>query len=590
MNPRPFLAFLLASASLMAQAPEDMLPASSYGYLSFAGTGAAARAAREMPARDLVRSVLDALPEDVRQGVVEARLEQAADVVERGLRELGVGPATLRSLLQRPMAIGVGRLTLGGMGLSVALLIDCKEHGDDVEAMAGALFDLAKRRVRDLAAEDVEFAGARLCAIKRTGEPMFDLLAGRIGDYWVLTNSRGYLREIADVMSGAKHGITRVPSVSESRGRSPALASCFLNTGPSLSVLEPHLPYEAAAVGEALGLSGLDGVYAELSASSSGGRQLLHFGLAGNPEGLLKTAFRGPLTFEAAKWCSPKAACFATASMDLAAIEPAFEAFSEALPLWMRSRLNAAWRGAGRGLRRSGIDRAELERLFGALGPRVSLAVDLAPLPIPIPEPLLFVEVRDWEVVKPWLDRLEDSVARAAGSEWRVREANGASIRYCEVRPEGGIRLAPCYVHRDGMLVISSQVQNLLSALGRHADPSGGSLFTEPDFAAAVQANPHANAFAHLRWFQAAEIGWRFVETNAGRILDAKADEIGFGSEVLPDRDTVAKALGACTIAARINRSGVTLVSTGSLGAASWLAACCACIDEILARAAGRIF
>jgi hypothetical protein len=219
----------------------------------------------------------------------------------------------------------------------------------------------------------------------------------------------------------------------------------------------------------------------------------------------------------------------------------------------------------------------------------VALAVNLAKGPLPLPEPLLFVEIADWQQVEPLLQQLQEMTTKNHGIEWKTRKAGDAVIHYCEVKPGDSIRLSPCYVYQDGMLVFGSQVQNLLAAQEQHRKAED-SLFAQPDFAAAMQQNQGACGFAHLRWFRAAELTWRTVEIMAGKQLDAHAEDIGFGSEVLPDQETVARALGTSTTSVRVDAHGFLLQSHGNFGFACLLAGLGRAVDEVFSRASGRVF
>jgi hypothetical protein len=76
------------------------------------------------------------------------------------------------------------------------------------------------------------------------------------------------------------------------------------------------------------------------------------------------------------------------------------------------------------------------------------------------------------------------------------------------------------------------------------------------------------------------------VETLGFPQLDAHRDQIGFGSEVVPDGEAMGKALGASTVAAYADGTGFTLRSHGTLGFGSVLAGLGAGLDEVLKRAA----
>src|SRR5690606_10441275 len=94
----------------------------------------------------------------------------------------------------------------------------------------------------------------------------------------------------------------------------------------------------------------------------------------------------------------------------------------------------------------------------------------------------------------------------------------------------------------------------------------------------------------HVRAFRLAELGWRTVETWAYPQLDAHRDQVGFGSEALPDAETMAAALGSSTFAVFVDDNGFTQRHRGLLTIGSILAAVGTMADEVLSRASAKIY
>lgn len=591
------LSFAVLAAGLSAQhAPqlpvEDLLPASSYASIRFAGLANAAHAADHLAAADLVRDLLKNLPVGMVEGQIDAHLDAAAAQLGEHLRQVDISPSALRALLSRPMALGVGRLTIDGMGPSVALLVDCREGREEVHAMAKAVQRLLRQHAPGLKIDKVDVAGAPLYHVAFAAPETPQFYAGDLGDCYVLSNSVGYLGEIAAVMAGKQPSLAQSSMLGGARGRlgAPALLSLFVNTGPVLAMVGPHLPYEMAALGDALGVSNLDGLFAGAAVGHGGGAEVLQLGLSGNPHGALKAAFSGAANFDAAKWCGGDAVAFATGSLDVPAAIAAFHKLFDALPLRAGEQAKRdLGRDLSRGLRQLGMTPAELEQLLAAFGRHVSLAVDLASGQLPLPQPLLFVEVADRDKVAGLLDRLKEAGSQRLGLEWRTRESGDDVIHFCDVQPDDSIRLTPCYAFADGMLVVGAHLQSLQKALEQRRQAET-SLFAQPDFATAMQHADGVSGFMHLRWFRAAELTWRTVETQLGAMIDAHADEIGFGSEVLPELETVKQALGTCTTTVRVDGHGVTLENRDKFGFSCMLAGALRAADEVLARACGRVF
>src|SRR5262249_5488835 len=148
-----FAAFLVlavpfASAQGRTAAPrpiEDVLPASSYACATFAGTAACNTGARELDVGKLISAFL----QQVRQSKaavgerIDAGLEQAAQHVRGALAVGSVSPAAPRARLRRPMALGVGRVSLRGFGPSVALVIDEGDARADIDRLVEALLQAA---------------------------------------------------------------------------------------------------------------------------------------------------------------------------------------------------------------------------------------------------------------------------------------------------------------------------------------------------------------------------------------------------------------------------------------------------------------
>ena len=70
------------------------------------------------------------------------------------------------------------------------------------------------------------------------------------------------------------------------------------------------------------------------------------------------------------------------------------------------------------------------------------------------------------------------------------------------------------------------------------------SLAAADDFVEMARSADGASGVLHVRAFRGVELGWRTVETMLYPLLDARADEVGFDSQALPDQDQLAAALG----------------------------------------------
>jgi hypothetical protein len=232
----PFLALLAALApapvSLAQRAVEDLLPASSYGCIRFGGLAECRKAVDQMPMAELVRGMVQKLPAETYEENIGSGLEFAANQVQRRLQGLGMRPAAVRAVLQRPMVLGIGRLTVRGHGPSVALVLDvgpAKADLDELLAAAEARFEAGREHA----------AGLEVRTVQLPGGPK--LYAGMVGGHFVLTNSTPYLGEIAQVAGGKARGFGEASTLGSVRRHlpQPALASGYMHVRPFAAALEP---------------------------------------------------------------------------------------------------------------------------------------------------------------------------------------------------------------------------------------------------------------------------------------------------------------------------------------------------------------
>jgi hypothetical protein len=590
---RPMLALAVCSA-LSAQAPrlqqaaEDVLPASTYAVARFGGLSACSEAAAAMPLAGLARTFLQRVPERVREVQVERMLDHAAQHVREVLQRAGLRAADVQALLRQPMALAVGRLSLEGLGPSVALVIEEGEHGDSIARCVQALEHAASQAGITVGATKVGDLAVRQ-ALHHDGPPVF---AASVGGFFVVTNSRGYLRDLAEVVRGTRPGLAATSRLPELRRRlgAPALASMFVNTAVFGSMFAPHLPYEAADLGAALGLGGVDALYAGSAASAHGGTDVLHMGVGGSERGLMKALVAKPADLGFAHMCSHNTVVFGAGSFDAPAVVAAFERVIALLPEHAREEVHGDLeRGLGRGLQHLGLSPEAADRLLHAFGDQVAFAIGLEKGAVPKPELLLHVGVRDAKAIAPLLAQLEQATARH-GHEWKARQVGDREIRFCNVAaPHVQLQLSPCYVLTDTSLVFGSDVAALVRAL-RQGERADESFAAQADFAEMAAAGAGASGVLHLRLFRAAELGWRSVETMLYPQIDAHEQRVGFGSEALPDAEAMARAVGTSTFLYTVDEDGVTWRSRGTLTFGSLLAGFGGLADEVLSRAGVTVY
>lgn len=584
--------FALCASVLIAQAPmprcrtvEDVLPTSTYAVVQFGGVAACRAAADELPMASLVARLADAVPAEVRAQHVEAGLARAAEHVRRALTRAGVTSGDLHALLGRPMALAMGRASIEGMGPSVALVVDV---GDAAAAIGRCANALAALVARDEVPATVDLGGVTLRHLASTGgAPLF---FGEIDGWFVATNSRGYARDLAGVVRGGQPSLaaTGRPAHVVPAGNEAPLASLFVNTAPFAAMFDAHLPYEAVDLADAAGIGRLDGVYAATSITPTGAEDVLHIGLRGSEKGAAKVLLAGPVDLGFAELCSANTVAFAAGSVDVLACADAVRRCVALLPAPVRGPLHEALLANLRG--GLGVAPKHAAAALQAFGAHVAIAVALEKGAVPKPELLLCLEVRERAAVADLLQRLEARTARQDGLAWKSRQVGTHEIRFCNVElPNGRLQLSPSYALLDGQLVCASDVAALVRAL-RQREDGAGSLAAQPDFQAMAGAVASQCGVLHLRLFRAAQLGWRTVETWAYPQLDAHADEIGFGSDVLPDADAVAAALGTATVSYRVAEDGIEVHNRGALALGQLVIAAGAVLDDVLRRGGAKIY
>ncbi len=586
--------FALGCGLLPAQAPQlppqsaaDLLPASTFAAVQFAGIEACAEAAEQLPMGAVIREFLENVPAATRAEHLDEHLDRAAQHVRQTLKRVGIAPQDLQAFLGCKHAIGIGRPTIEGMGPSFAWLVETggAENEAAFERLISALAGLGQRAGAIGRASEVEIDGAPFRLWRVQGHvPVF---VGKVGSHMVVTNSRGYVREIGAVVSGQRQSLQKGSSlgrVQRMLGDANVLASVFANTKKLCSMADPVLPYEISEWSDVLGLGKLDGIYAATAAGGDGAVEMLHIGMNGSPDGLFKVAASKPLDFHVARCFSENTVAFAALRCNVPGLIEAFDRFVDLLPAEAQHEIrHELHREFGRELRRAGSSPEELHKLLDAFGDQIAFGLSLEPSAVPKPEMLVRISVNDAAPISNLLQRFEALLTEEEGLAWKSRNVDGTTVRFVNVNIQNEFKLSPCYALTEDALMIGSDTAALVRAL-RSDDPEE-SLWGQDDFESVRKDMKGAFGVLHLRLFRASELGWRTVETMAFPQIDAHADELGFDSDALPDQDQMSEALGCTTIGAHVDAKGYTLVTTGLLGNGPWLALFGRLADEVLARA-----
>src|SRR5262245_7647614 len=589
----PFAVALAFAVPLAAQggtstskrAPQDCLPASSYFAAGFAGLDACSRALTYHDAAKLVVDFLGSVPPQAREHL-DRHLEQAVEQVRRALAQADLPAATLRAVLQRPMALGVGRMTIRGMGASVALLVDEGDAGAQVDALVDWVVHLGQNYVQVNVGKK-QVAGVDCRTLEFADAPT--ILLARARGLFVVTNSEPYLTEIAACERGQPSLAARSTlGVQRKELGGTPLVEVYANTAPLLAAFDPVLPYEAAELGDALGVRSLGGVYGGIATVGGGTAEMFDLAVEGSAHGMLKAAFAGPADLAAAEYFGSDTLAFATARFDPAATFAGFDALLGLMPERVAQQARAELqRDLARELRHAGITAAQLGELMHAAGGTMSVGLPWTKGAL-LPDALAVLSVRDRKVLAPWLDKALEAAAKQ-GVEWKTRDADGVAIRYCDV-PVEGIRLplAPALALLDDRLLIASQPKVIVAALKQRADHAS-SLAAVEDFAAQAQRNANASLLVHLRQGLGVARGWRFVESMF-KSFEGVQEQLGFGPEALPDQEEIARAAGSTTFTITVDDHGVRLRTQGNLGLGGLLIGVASVGDAVLQRAANKVY
>lgn len=568
---------------------DDLLPASTYAAMRFGGLDACREATGQQPLVQLIHQIVGELPEGMREEFLDGRLDMAADHVRDTLKRQGLNPSDLRAMLGQPMTWAIGRLSIEGMGPSMCLVIDEGNERQAINRCVRTGLNLLRRFVGEVKVDRVEIAGTPFYHASVEGTPIF---AGSIDGFYCISNSRGYLKEVAQVAAGKKKGLTATTNVGGLRQQLPAppLASYTINASSLMDMFAPHLPYEAEDFADALGLGRLDLVYGAMTASQRGGTDMLHVGIGGRESGLMKSLVAAPADLSFAKACSKNTVVFGSGSFDIPAVIDAFQHFMTLLPEEAQREMRREMlQEMGREMRHAGTSPQEVNALLRSFGNQVGFAITLEKGAMPKPELLVRLSVKNRAPIEGLLQRLEGASSQEGGLEWRTRKAGDQVVRFCNVKVEDQFQLSPCYALTNDGLWIGSDVAGLIRAMRRIDNPEKN-LTTAEDFQKLAKESAGASGVLHIRSFRGVEIGWRTVETMLYPMIDANAEEIGFDSEMLPDSETLAEALGTTSFVYRVDDDGVTMKSQGPMTIGALLAVFGAAADEIMSRATGKVF
>jgi hypothetical protein len=352
------------------------------------------------------------------------------------------------------------------------------------------------------------------------------------------------------------------------------MAAIFVNAKQFGATLAPLMPYEAEAIGQALGVTGLPDLFLAFAHDGKNACDVLELSLPGPTDGLLKALLAHPVSNRAAQWVRPNTALFVSLSLDSQALRAAGERLLASLPPAVGQQLDRALHQQG------GNDvMAQVARVASVLGREVSIAFDL---PQPLPPHVTFtafVELRDQKGAEQMLQQLADSGRLGAV---HTAEMDGVRMWSTDVTVEGS-PISPTCAVRDGWLVFSN-FRNVVERHLRAQDLGERSLANDPRFLAAARSAPDAALFVTGRVKTALTAYWGLVASVG---IPMATSQLGFAPEEVPDVKSVSDALDDVVIAGSATADGFVLRVQQPLGFGALLPAAAGALDWLLTAVAG---
>ncbi|MAE76423.1 MAG: hypothetical protein CMJ85_06120 [Planctomycetes bacterium] len=549
---------------------DAIFPDSSYAVLRFGGLDRCRKTAQQMPLFRLVRQKLAQGEFDL-ASLANHELRHFKRDFGRAVRDAGLKPDDLRTLLGGEMALGVGRPTLAFFGApSLLLAIETKGREEKVVAVLDRLErNMSQGMGSGITWTSERFDGVEILkvAASRLGIGGMSAAYAHTGGYLLLGTGTAYLKDCLRTMKQPGRSIRR--STTYTKGvellRGQPLLSMFLNCKPLGQMAGPVLPYEAQDLGRALGIEQIEGLYWGAANDRGAGHDLMLAGMPGNAAGLLKSAFSQPTSCRAAKLCPRDTAAFASIRCDARATIKAAGNLLQHLPPGAGQAINQAIQEASQprnlGGPRIGLTRDDLILLANHLGSEFSLAVTMNR---GTPGALLFAELKDPEAAQ------EDIVAllsRVFDGEHapRLRQRKSKGIWFISQR---GWPVTPALAFRDGMMIVSPFIQNLDSTIVQ-LNKGEPMLAMEKAFREARQSMGRASVFGAAFLGRIAKQVW----TPARGIIENALNREGLdGEALLPTADELASVVGTLTGAGITDQSGFLYQEHSPFGTASVLA------------------
>ncbi|MEZ5966318.1 MAG: hypothetical protein R3F56_20955 [Planctomycetota bacterium] len=561
----------------LAPAQADLaaaFPAGSWAFVDLTGIDEQAATFHQARLVGLAQQILGDVGTKNLQALGAQRGQRELEKAQQALARLGISATEVRGLLDGGLALGVGRPVFMGENMLPSLALVALARDDAAARPFSPLIDRLAQNAPNAVRSTQVIGGVEFARLDlpRHGQVLY----GTRGRYCLIGNSPGYLAECLACLQNQTPSLAKDACLEQGRGllRGKRMASLLVNARPFAQALAPLLPYEAATLGQALGITGAPELFVGLAHDGKNACDLLDLTLPGPTDGLLKTLLSKPVSNHAARWVKRNTALFASFAFDVDAAKEAFARTLHALPPGAEHELR---RELGREFRGKRLQL--LEDVLGALGGEISIALDLPqPLP-PFVTFTVFAKVRD-------MDKAEGLLRQVASDahlgEVRYEEIDGAKVWSTDVRMRD-MRISPTVALHDGWLV-ASNFSNVVKRHLRSGELGDDALASDPRFVAATKVAPHAGIFLTARFQAAVDAYWGLASTG----IRAGANRLGFEPDEIPDAEAVCAAIDDVVLAATATERGFTVRVQQPLGLGTLLPAGAAALDWLLSQLGGR--
>ncbi|MEM7203690.1 MAG: hypothetical protein AAF628_25725 [Planctomycetota bacterium] len=556
--------------------PVRALPASSWGCVSFAGMAACRGAADQTKLAGLLRRGFGMLGDDHR-GMVMGRLEEGIRRLRGGLKRAGLEAATVRAVLDRPWAVGIGRPTFFDDNFipSIALVVDIRGATAEAKSLIQAMEGLMLRDGSPIEQASRQRDGLPV-GILTSRHGSGSILYTHTDEVFLISNSPGYFDECVAAWRGQAPNLARREEYRTDIARlgSAPLLATWLDLSLFADLIAPLIPYEIADIGAALGVTRVRSVCMASTLHDEASVDLFHLGIQGPQEGLLRRALGRNASHAAAALCPDDTMLYLTAPCDAAGVVETLEHIMAALPEELRRDLHHELRhelDMG-----DDVSPEHLLDFVAAFGPEMTVAMGTPLRQSAIPDAVMLLDVVD-----------QSKANRVLG--WFLEQADGgkeisqatygdATIHYVSL-DMNRVQLSPALTLHDGRLIAGSTVGAVKSALARAQGKKKG---LDP---AAIKAQVPSEA-AGVLWVRIRDslpLFWRSVEN----LAEAPLDRMGIDPEILPTDEELVEALRDALITAHVDGEGLTLKAKQSVGISSFLGALAVAVDHALAAPGG---